>query len=131
MRRALSTLLLLAGAAVASSEDFAGDWEVKLLIKERDGFPWSREVTYPRSMTLEIRDGRLVGNYTDQYDHSCAFTLVSVLNEGRDLVLAGCGETKSADGYAPIHHAKLREGKLHAIVTTNEKLFEWIAVRRK
>jgi hypothetical protein len=123
--------LVLLAAARALADDFTGQWEVTQVLNEREGFPWSREIKYPKQMLLQVQAGQLVGSYTDQQDFSCTFPVVLVLNHGRDLVLAHCGETKSPDAYAPIHHVKLLNGKLHGVVTTNEKLFEWVATRRK
>lgn len=129
-RRVAVLLLMLCPTTPALADDFTGRWEITQILNERHGFPWSAEIKYPKHMTLEMRAGQLVGRYTDQHDFSCAFEVLQVLNQGRDLLLGHCGETKSAEAYAPIHHAKLRDGKLHGVVTTDEKLFEWIAVRR-
>lgn len=131
MRTALAAILLLASAGGAFADDFTGTWEVTQVLNEREGFPWSREIKYPKRMTLEMRDGRLVGRYTDQSGFSCAFAITQLLNQDRDLLLANCGETKSPAAYAPIHHVKLRHGKCHGIVIAEERLFEWVAVRRK
>ncbi len=131
IRTALALVLVLATLGGAYGDDFTGTWEVTQILKERDGFPWSREVKYPKRMTLEMRGGRLVGWYTDQTGSSCAFAVTQLLNRDRDLLLVNCGETKSPAAYAPIHHAKLRNGKCHGIVIAEERLFEWVAVRRK
>ena len=81
-------------------------------------------------MTLEIHEGRLEGRYTDQWDHAGKFELVAVINEGHDLLLVHEGGTNSPEALSPIHHVKLVNGKLHAVVTSDDKLFEWIAERR-
>jgi hypothetical protein len=122
-------VLAVSGPAVAS--DFAGQWEVTQISNERDGFRWSLEVSYPKRMALEMRGDQLAGRYTDQRGVACEFEVAALLNRGRDLLLAPCGETKSPEAYAPIHHVKLRDGKLVGVVTTNQRLFEWVAVRRE
>jgi hypothetical protein len=131
--RVITVAFLLCGSVDAgAAEDFTGKWEVtKVIDGKKDEFPWSLEVKYPKYMTLELRDGRLVGRYTDQSDYSGEFELVAVINQGRDLLLVhGGAGTKSPEALSPIHHAKLVNGKLHAIVTSHTKLFEWIAERK-
>ena len=134
MRSALLAVafLMCTFAGLAPAEDFTGHWEVTRVVEPKgDGFPWSREVKYPQSMTLEVRGGRLVGHYTDQSGYSDQFELVAVINHGHDLLLVNGGAgTKDPESFSPIHHAKLRDGKLHAVVTTNSKLFEWVAEPR-
>jgi hypothetical protein len=36
----------------------------------------------------------------------------------------------AAEARSPVHHVKLVKGKLHAVVTSHDKLFEWIAERK-
>jgi hypothetical protein len=81
-------------------------------------------------MTLELRERRLQGRYTDQWEYSGKFELVAVVNGGHDLLLVHEGGTKSPEALSAIHHVKLVKGKLHAVVTSHDKLFEWIAERR-
>ena len=128
---ALALALITCGMTAAPAEDFTGTWVVaKVLEARKDGFPWSEEVKYPKSMTLSVRDGRLVGSYTDQHGFSDAFELVAVINGGHDVLLVhGGAGTKDPQSYSPVHHVKLTKGKLHAVVTSHEKLFEWIAER--
>lgn len=124
--------VMCATISLARADDFSGRWEItKVIDVEPDGFSWSEEVKYPKSMTLEFRDGRLVGHYTDQWNFSDQFELVAVINQGRDLLLVhGGAGTKDPASLSPIHHVKLRDGKLHAVVTSHTKLFEWVAERR-
>ena len=82
---------------------------------------------YPAWMKLEFVDGELRGTYVDQYDRSCEFELVAVVNAGRELLLNHCGQTKGADAFAPIHRVKLVDGELHATVVTDKALFKWVA----
>jgi hypothetical protein len=128
------TLALLAGGAAraATAGGFAGHWEVTRVVESApEGAPWSQEIKYPKSMTLELRDGRLAGRYTDQWGDSDEFELVAVVNRGRDLLLVNGGlGTKQPQSFAPVHHVKLVDGKLHAIVTARDRLFEWYAERR-
>jgi hypothetical protein len=124
-------LLLHTSITAAMADDFTGKWEVKKVIENKQGFEWSLEVKYPKYMTLELRNGRLVGHYTDQGDYSGEFELVAVINQGRDLLLVhGGAGTKEPTALSPIHHVKLVRGKLHAVVTSHDKLFEWIAERK-
>lgn len=124
--------MLCAAATVAIADDFTGRWEVTRVVEnKKDDFQWSLEIKYPKHMTLELRDGRLVGRYTDQWGFSSAFDLVAVVNQGRDLLLVhGGAGTKEPEALSPIHHVKLVKGELHAVVTSHDKLFEWIAKRK-
>jgi hypothetical protein len=127
----IAVLLLLSGWPVVESDAFSGNWEVTRIIEAKnDGYEWSLEIKYPKRMTLEVRDGRVEGHYTDQWKHSGKFELVAVVNGGHDLLLVHEGGTKSPEARSPVHHVKLVNGKLHAVVTSHDKLFEWIAERR-
>jgi len=133
MLKALSVLLLVGWIpGVALADDFAGRWEVtKVVESKKKGFPWSLEVKYPKSMTLDLRDGHLAGTYVDQSGYSGTFELAAIVNQGRDLLLVhGGAGTKSPEALSPIHHIKLRDGKLYAVVTSHDMLFEWVAERR-
>jgi hypothetical protein len=130
---AITVAILLCGTPIGPTiDDFAGKWEVTDVVESnKEGFDWTLEVKYPKSMTLSVRDGRLVGRYTDQWKYSSDFELVAVVNRGRDLLLVhGGAGTKDPRAFSPVHHVKLVEGKLHAVVTSHEKLFEWIAERK-
>jgi len=122
----------ICGATLAGADDFAGKWTVTNIIEaKKGGFPWSLEIKYPKTMTLEFRDHRLMGQYTDQQGYSGAFELVAVVNQGRDLLLVhGGAGTKDARSFSPVHHVKLVDGKLRGVVTTDDKLFEWVAERK-
>ena len=123
--------LVAFGSTAVMADDFAGAWVVtKVTETQKNGFPWSKEIKYPKSMTLSVESGGLVGRYTDQWGHSATFELVAVINEGRDLLLVHGGGTKAAEAYSPVHHVKLAKGRLHAVVTSHDKLFEWEAERR-
>jgi hypothetical protein len=125
-------MLLASPVAPSPGQDFSGKWNVTKVIEgKKDDFPWSLEIKYPKAMTLEVRDGRLIGKYTDQHGYSDTFELVAVVNKGNDLILVhGGAGTKSPEALSPIHHAKLVKGKLHAVVISHTKLFEWIAERK-
>lgn len=124
-------VLLYSSITAAVADDFTGKWEVTKVIENKKGFEWSLEVKYPKYMTLERRNGRLVGRYQDQWDYSDEFELIAVINQGRDLLLVhGGAGTKEPSALSPIHHVKLVKGKLHGVVTSHDKLFEWIAERR-
>jgi hypothetical protein len=131
--KAIAVVVLLCGSASGPAADgFAGKWEVtEVVTGNHDGFDWSLEVKYPKYMILELRNGRLAGHYTDQWKYSSEFELVAVINQGHDLLLVqGGAGTKDPEALSPIHHVKLIKGKLHATVTSHDKLFEWIAERR-
>ena len=124
-------VLLYSSITAAMADDFTGRWEVTKVIENNKDFERSLEFKYPKHMTLELRNGHLVGRYTDQWDYSSEFELVAVINQGRDLLLVhGGAGTKEPTALAPIHHVKLVNGKLHAVVTSQDKLFEWIAERK-
>jgi hypothetical protein len=125
--------LAIAASAPASPDEFTGTWTVtKVVEPKKNGFPWSLEVKYPRVMTLALREGRLIGEYTDQQGHSDRFELVAIVNQGRDLLLVhGGAGAKDAHSFSPIHHVKLVDGRLRGVVTTDEKLFEWVAERQQ
>ena len=126
--------LALAGAVtgVAAGDDFSGQWQVTRVVEsKRDGFPWAQEIKYPKAFTLALRNGRLEGSYVDQWGNAGTFELVAVINKGHDLLLVhGGAGTKSPEALAPIHHIKLEDGALHAVVTSHDKLFEWFADRK-
>lgn len=113
-------------SAVASAADFTGDWVV-VEVLENDEFPWHEEIKYPVSFSLKMDGKVLVGTYKDQYDFECDFEFARLVNDGRELLLKACGTTKHPESWAPIHKVKLIDGRLHAVVVTFDKKFEWIA----
>jgi hypothetical protein len=121
--------LVLFVTRLAAADDFTGTWEVTKVIEGKPA-GWSSEIKYPKQMTIEMREARLTGHYTDQWGHPGEFELVAVVNHGRDLLLVHGGGTKEPESFSPIHHVKLVKGKLHGVVTSREKLFEWVAERR-
>jgi len=130
---AIAALVLLGSlTAPPTPEDFTGTWEVTKIVESQKGdFQWSLEVKYPKHMTLELRNGFLAGRYIDQWEYSSEFELVAVINQGHDLILVNGGAgTKNPESYSPIHHVKLVKGKLHGVVSSHDKLFEWVAERR-
>jgi hypothetical protein len=129
---AVTYLTIVGATAAALADDFAGTWTVTEVVESKKGFPWSSEVKYPRMMILEVREGRLTGHYTDQQGHSDSFELVAVVNRGRDLLLVhGGAGTKDPRSFSPVHHAKLVDGRLRGVVIAEEKLFEWVAERKR
>jgi hypothetical protein len=129
-RLVLPLLLSLSFPSNAGPNPFVGQWEVTQVVDTKE-YAWSAEVKYPKRMTLELKNGELTGSYTDQYEHSCAFPLVSLINDGNELVLANCGPTKDPSAYAPLHRVRLTDGKLRGVAMTNKVLFVWTAERRK
>jgi hypothetical protein len=132
----ITTILLIALAAAPHppppADDFSGTWEVVRVVDREKGAPWSSlEIKYPKRFTLRREGAVLSGSYVDQFDYANSFELVAVVNKGRDLLLVHGGEgTKAAEALSPIHHVKLVKGRLHAVVMTNIKCFEWIAERK-
>jgi hypothetical protein len=119
------------GPLTALADDFSGSWEVVKVVEDRGAYEWSAEIKYPKRFTIERQGASWVGHYVDQYEYACPFSLVAVVNDGRDLLLTDCGVTKYAQAYAPIHHVKKVGDTLHAVVITNQRLFEWVARRRQ
>ena len=110
-RAITAAVLLCSSITAATAEDFTGKWEVTQIIESKKGFEWSLEIEYPKYMSLELRDGRLVGRYIDQWDYSGEFELVAVINQGHDLLLVhGGAGTKEPTALSPIHHVKLVKG---------------------
>lgn len=122
-------LVILFAGATAKSEDFTGSWLVVEVVDDPT-FPWHKEIKYPKSFAIRWADSALVGSYEDQYGFACDFELVESVNDGHELLLTTCGSTKSADSWSPLHKVKLIDGKLHGIVVTSERRFEWIAEKQ-
>jgi hypothetical protein len=119
-------LALLLVSSVLSAADFTGDWVVVEVV-ENDEFPWHKEIKYPASFSLNLDGTVLVGFYKDQFDFECEFKLAQLINDSEELLLAVCGTTKHSSSWAPIHKVKMIDGKLHGVVVTSDKKFEWIA----
>jgi len=124
-------LLMWMAQATARVENFEGAWRVTELHSGQEPDSSSMEIKYPKIFQLKLVSGSLEGTYADQFGNECSFALVTVFNGGNDLLLIGCGSTKESGSYAPIHHVKLKNNKLIGVVTTNDKLFEWVAERQR
>src|SRR5687768_12280459 len=69
--------------AVASVEDFIGEWEIQEIRKPGHA---RNEIKYPVTMII-ARDGNgLKGSYTDQFGEKGEFSLIATSNEDRDLI---------------------------------------------
>ncbi|MEZ5424632.1 MAG: hypothetical protein R2747_00075 [Pyrinomonadaceae bacterium] len=122
-------LLLSINLKAQNSKDFLGDWEVTLTEPAEDGFPWFREIKYPVSFSIKEENGKLVGNYIDQYDYSDKFSVLAVAENEIIFVVGGAGK-KHKENLGPVQRAILRDGVLHGFVFTDRKLFEWTAKRK-
>ena len=130
MRRArfilMITLTLLAAAPLAaeSTSPWIGDWQVRLAPRQdplRVG-----EIRYPQRLLITADSANLKLMAWDQFKQSCRIEEFLLINAGRDLVFSWCGTTKHSDSFTPIHHVKLSNGQLRGVVSTTEKLFEWV-----
>ena len=113
------------GASYGAPSQFVGEWKIEVVPAKKDEFPFYRQIKYPKWMQIKIINGRLIGEYIDQFEYRCKFPLIEEVNNGNDLIFTNCGKTKSLNAYSPIHHVKLLNGKLAGIVFTNKKVFEW------
>jgi hypothetical protein len=130
MLRVLVCLLTMAlTISVVEASEFVGSWKV-LEVIENPEFPWHQEVKYPVEFTISENGSKLVGQYQDQWNTECEFSVVEEINDGAELILIHCGSTKSPSAWMPIHRVKRNGENLHGSVFTNHKLFEWIAVRK-
>ena len=98
-------------------------------IIEYKEFPWHLEVKCPTKFKLIKNEGSWEGNYKDQNGFESTFSLVTDINNGREMILCHSGETKSPEAWAPIHKIKLIEGKIVGVTITDKYLFSWEAVR--
>ena len=120
------TLGLLAAAPLAaeSTSPWIGDWQVTLAPHQdplRVG-----EIRYPQRLLITKDGTKLKLMAWDQFKQSCRLDEFMLINAGRDLIFSWCGTTKHSDSFAPIQHVKLSDGRLRGVVSTTEKLFEWI-----
>jgi hypothetical protein len=107
---------------------FVGEWQARLA----PGTEAIRvgEIRYPVWLKISEVKGGLKVEFRDQFDKTCEVKGPMVLNDGLDLVFPSCGVTKHPGSFAPIHHAKVIDGKLRGVVTTKEKLFEWVGEKK-
>jgi hypothetical protein len=104
---------------------FVGEWNVEITAPETARPPYQVEIKYPKWMKIELVDGKLTGTYIDQFDYRCTFPAIEAVNGGKDLLFVMCGTTKHPESFAPVHHAKVIDGKMVGVTLTREKLFEW------
>ena len=110
------------------ANDFIGEWVVTG-IEKTDDFPWEHQIKYPKWFSIEATANGLKGTYKDQYDHECAFDLITEINNGAELLLTNCGSTKSPIAWSPVHKVKFKDGKLQGLLVIHQLLFKWSAVR--
>lgn len=128
MKHILRFIVIILLPCSVMANDFIGEWIVTG-IENTDDFPWEQQVKYPKSFKIEVAGSGLKGTYKDQYDHECAFDLITLINNGAELLLTNCGSTKSQIAWSPVHKVKFKDGKLQGLVITNQLLFKWSAVR--
>jgi hypothetical protein len=131
MKTFILILILLFPICCLADNEFIGEWDIEVVNPTTSKFPYQLEVKYPKWMKITVENGKIIGEYVDQYDYKCAFPMITLTNNGKDLIFVNCGNTKNPDSYAPIHHAKIIDGKLKGIVISNSVLFEWIGTKRK
>ncbi|WP_109763414.1 hypothetical protein [Pleionea mediterranea] len=131
MNKLLVIISLLLPVSVFS-ETLEGVWEIKVASSGKDQFPWWQHVKYPTKLEVSIINGTYKFQFTDQHNYTCSGSAMSV-NNSNEIVFEFCGGlgTKSELAWEPIHHAKLVQGKLHGVVTTNQHLFNWVGERAK
>ncbi len=117
-------LVLLSACSAAAPSPFAGKWDVKLA-PDTEAIR-VQEIAYPVHLQIKVNGNRVSLKYRDQYDRECVTKAVLLLNDGQDLIFSPCGTTKHATSYAPVHHIKRVDDSLVGVVTTSDKLFEWI-----
>ncbi len=123
--------LVFCGIAQADQKQLVGTWVIEPVQESTKQFQWWKEVKYPKKLVISIQNKKLLFVFTDQFGFECKGKPM-VANYGKELVFEFCGGlgTKSPSNWSPIHHAKVVEGKLHGVVTTNNYLFTWVGVRQ-
>lgn len=104
---------------------FVGEWEIEITGPDTAMPPYQVEIKYPKWMKIELAGKGATGSYRDQFGYECTFPMIAFINAGQDLLFTMCGTTKHPESFAPVHHAKVIDGKLVGIVFTTEKMFEW------
>lgn len=129
-RNILFIILFFPSLLNAEINDFVGTWEIKVVPEGATQFPWWQEVKYPTVLVISRVNKELKIKFKDQFDYECN-TKPLIVNRGNELVFNYCSGlgTKSPMAWSPIQHAKLIEGKLHGVVTTNRYLFKWLGER--
>ena len=126
----LLLLLFVCTGARAAEDGFVGTWSISVDETSAD-MPWWETVKYPVRLRVTTTSGRVAIEMTDQYGFSCATdTEVTRVNVGRELVFSHCGAgTKHAKSWGPVHHAKIVDGRIEGVVTSDRYLFRWSGVR--
>lgn len=123
-RLSIILLVLLSACNAAAPSPFAGKWDVKLA-PDAEAIR-VQEIAYPVHLQIKVKGDRVWLKYRDQYNRECVAKAVLLLNAGQDLIFSPCGTTKHPTSYAPLHHVKRVDDTLIGVVTTSDKLFEWI-----
>ena len=122
--------LLCFGEASAQDHEFIGTWNIEVITDSAEQFPWWMEVKYPKKLRVFLKDEELSFHLTDQFDFECEGSPL-VVNRDSEIVFAFCGGggTKSPSSWSPLHHAKVVEGNLQGVVTSDRYLFKWVGTR--
>lgn len=117
--------------AYAENSDFIGTWSIEPVSESKDQFPWWRQIKYPKSLKVTFAREKYKIVFIDQYGNSCKGEAKPV-NINRELIFEYCGTlgTKSSTSWGSIHHAKIVNGKLHGVVTSNQFLFSWVGEKQ-
>ena len=115
---------------MAAEDPLIGTWNIEVKPDSDEQFPFWREIKYPKKLVISKSGQQYTMEFTDQYDYKCEAKPMST-NRGLELVFTFCSGlgTKSSLSWSPIHHAKIINGKLHGVVTSNRYLFKWVGER--
>lgn len=120
------SLFLFSNLLFAEEPDFVGSWKIEPISKSSGEFPWWHEIKYPIKLDIVEENGTLELVFEDQFNFVCRATPL-MTNRESELVFDWCGSggTKNPASWAPIHHAKIVNGKLIGVVSTDRILFKW------
>ncbi len=115
---------------MAAEDPLIGTWNIEVKPDSDEQFPFWREIKYPKKLVISKSGQQYIMDFTDQYNYECEGQPMST-NRGLELVFTFCSGlgTKSPLSWSPIHHAKIVDGKLHGVVTSNRYLFKWVGER--
>ena len=125
-------VLLLSFLVLADEDPLIGTWNVEVKPTSDKQFPFWREIKYPKKLVVSKSGKNYKVLFTDQYGYECETKPMST-NRSQELIFTFCSGlgTKSPLSWSPIHHAKIVDGKLHGVVTSNRFLFEWVGDRQQ
>lgn len=134
MAKLLGILILFSyfSIATASDSELIGVWEIEVVPEGNEQFPSWMQIKYPVKLEVFASNNTLLYRFTDQYEYECIGAPMHA-NQNQELVFEFCGTlgTKNSSTWSPIHHAKVVNGELHGVVTSNRYLFKWVGKRKK